>query len=110
MPGYVIAHRKQDEMTNPSAVASPPKSAISAPAAVPPRNFSRAAIDIVKMPSGTAKPDWRKAHSKVPSCLCGKKATISVTLAVRPGKYGIPPNAVTGTRPGDKSTDDTVAA
>src|ERR1700676_2678489 len=68
MPGYVIAQRTQDEITSPIAVANPPKSAISAPAALTPRNFSRATIDIVKMPSGTAEPNWRKAHSKVPPC------------------------------------------
>src|ERR1700686_4372358 len=66
MPGYVMAHRKQDEITSPIAVANPPNSAISAPAALTPRNFSRATMDIVKMPSGTAEPNWRNAHSKIP--------------------------------------------
>jgi hypothetical protein len=82
---------------------------MSAPAALTPRNFSRDTIDMVKMPSGTAEPNWRKAHSKVPSCRCEKKATISFTLAVGPGKYGIPPSAVTGIRPAKKSTTKTVA-
>ena len=45
-----------------NAVAKPPKSAIHAPAARTPRNWSRLTTEAVKIPSGIAAPKWRAAQ------------------------------------------------
>src|SRR5258708_4459963 len=86
MPGRAITLRTDAPATISMAVATPPKSAMNAPAAFTPRNRRRLTMDAVKIPSTIAAPKWKKAQARTAPGLARKKVTITSGGAVGAGK------------------------